>query len=316
LTDMAAWLQQFSNRIIGYALFTCGSNDPWQSYDIRGDVLRLLADRFSSGTVPPPQPEEPPMAKDPRAANCRTHHLDAAGKVDGVHLEWEPVPSSMYACISAQLVPEAAAQNNTVVIVEAFDENGVRAAERLMMEWPYGEPPDEDSPCGPGNPKNEFTIASVFPTTKDGVSDRVGPLGFFVADAQGNPISDHIWGYGLPDGRHVCGYVAFKQRSSAPPPPIDPPPPVEPPVVPDDYITLEQAVKGEAEKNDVLRINPKAALCKAGGALGLWPTSNEFTYTFDGVSYTEQRFRNWRNDIVTALYFVTGKWDKLYRQDW
>jgi hypothetical protein len=293
-------------EVLAATIFTSGPNGDWLDFDFDVDLSRRLATHIAGTSGP----EVPPMATDPRAANCRTHHLDANGKVDGIHLVWEPVPSSMYACISAQLIPEAAAQNNTVVNVEAFDVNGVRAAERLMMEWPYGEPPDPESPSGPGNPKNEFTAASVFPTTKDGVTDRVGPLGFFVADAQGNPISDHIWGYGLPDARHVCGYVAFKQRSTVTPP-------VEPPVEPPGYYTtLEQAIKGEAAKNDVLRINPNAMLCKVGTSEFLWPTSNEYVWSFAGVSYTGQRFRDPYSNAVVVLYCVTGAWDNVMREDW
>jgi hypothetical protein len=109
----------------------------------------------------------------------------------------------------------------------------------------------------------------------------------------------------LPGGRHISGYVAFKERSAVVPPPVDP-----------DYPSFAASIKGEAERNDVLRVNPAAALCKAGAAAGLWPTSNEYTWTYAGISYTGQRFRNPANDAVTAFYCVTGQWQNVMRQDW
>lgn len=247
---------------------------------------------------------EVPMAKDPRASNCKAFHLDRNGKVDGIKLVWEPVPSARFACISAQLISEEAAQNNTVVTVDVLNVDGVKAAERVFMAWPYGDVPGDGSPAGPGNPNNQFTTTSVFPSSK------VGPLGFFVGDASQQPISDYIWGYGLPDARHICGYVVFKERGAVVVPPVVPP--VEPGV----YATLAESVKGEAERNDVLRVNPTAALCKAGAAAGLWPTSNEFQFAFDGVSYTGQRFRNPANDAVVAFYCVTGKWSDVRKLSW
>jgi len=51
---------------------------------------------------------------DPRTANCQGYHVDANGKVDGVLLIWQPVPSSKYELIRAELVSEADAGGSTV----------------------------------------------------------------------------------------------------------------------------------------------------------------------------------------------------------
>ena len=214
LTDMGQWLGQFSERILGYCIFTLGNNSPWQSYDIQGAVLRGLADYYSQDqppVVPPVVPPEVSMT-DPRSANCKAFHLNAEGKVDGIELVYTPVPSARYACVSAQLIDEAAAQGNTVVTVDIFDANGIRTAERALMEWPYGGPPAAESPVGSGNPSNQFATTSKY------APPAIGPLGFMVGDANKQPISDHIWGYGLPGGRHISGYVAFKERTMTEPP--------------------------------------------------------------------------------------------------
>jgi hypothetical protein len=85
---------------------------------------------------------------------------------------------------------------------------------------------------------------------------------------------------------------------------------------PVEYASLQDAVRGEAEKHDVLSINPSAALCKAGAALGLWPTSNEFDFTYNGVAYRGQRFRDPASDAVTAIYCVVGDWANLQVESW
>jgi hypothetical protein len=246
------------------------------------------------------------MATDPRAANCRGHHVNANGRVDGINLVWQPVPSARYACISAQLIDEDAAMGNAVVTVEVLNADGIKTAERVFMAWPYGGPAAEDSPAGPGNPNNQFTATSTYPSTKAGV-ETVGPLGFFVGNAVKEAISDYIWGYGLPDNRHICGYVVFKERTAVVVPPV---------VVPPTGATLEATIKITAEANDVLRINPDAALCQYGAINGLWPTSNEFAVTFGGQGYTAQRFRDPYSNAVTVFYCVTGQWDKIKGLTW
>ena len=281
-------------EVLAATIFTSGPDGVWTDFDFDADLSRRLAAHIKAG-VPP---EVPPMT-DPRAANCKRFHMDASNKVDGIELVYESRPDSPYQCVTAQLVTEADAQNNTVVTVEVFDSPGIRAAIQPKMIWPYGGPPAADSPAGPGNPKNEFNIGGgpYSPPT-------IGPLGFAVFDSTGKEVGDRMWGYGLPYNRHVGGYVAFMKRSVVVPP-IDP-----------TYPTFAASVRGEAERHDVLSVNPTAALCKAGAAAGLWPTSNEYAWTYVGVSYTGQRFRNPANDAVTAFYCVTGDWGNIKRQDW
>ena len=65
LTDMGQWLEQYSNRILGYCIFELGVSSPWESYNIQGAVLRELADYYSSSQPPvvdpPIIPPEAPM---------------------------------------------------------------------------------------------------------------------------------------------------------------------------------------------------------------------------------------------------------------
>lgn len=51
LINVGKYLERFSGRILGYAIFTLGHNSPWESYDIQGDVLNILANDNQSPVV-------------------------------------------------------------------------------------------------------------------------------------------------------------------------------------------------------------------------------------------------------------------------
>ena len=162
-------------------------------------------------------------AVDPRAANCRGFQVDGAGKVIGIHLVHVPVPSALYELARAELIDEIAAQGQTVVTAVVVDAAGIQVAERVMMAWPFPDLNAGGSPVGPGNPQNQFTIASKFPESV------VGPLAFAVYDVAGNLISDVVGGYGQLLGRgHISGRVTFRQRSAVVEPTPDPEPDPDP----------------------------------------------------------------------------------------
>ncbi len=75
--------------------------------------------------------------------------------------------------------------------------------------------------------------------------------------------------------------------------------------------TFSEALRTAAEAHDLLAIYEDAALCKAGVSKGLWPTSNEFDFTFEGQAYVAQRFRAPRSQRVWVLYCVRGVWDTV-----
>ena len=75
---------------------------------------------------------------------------------------------------------------------------------------------------------------------------------------------------------------------------------------------LAATLRAAAEAGDVLRVNPHAALCRAGAARGLWPTSNEFAVGLAGLTYIGQRFRDPANDQVYVLYCLAGAWNAVY----
>ena len=157
---------------------------------------------------------------DKRAPNCRGFLYDNTGRVVGINLVHVPLPSAPYELALAELIDEYAAQGNTVVTVVVLNADGVQTAERAFMGWPFPELIAPESPVGPGNPSNQFAAMSKFP------SNTIGPLAFFVGDLTGQPLSDIIGGYGLPDGHHISGRVTFRERSGVVTP--DPEPEHEP----------------------------------------------------------------------------------------
>ncbi len=75
--------------------------------------------------------------------------------------------------------------------------------------------------------------------------------------------------------------------------------------------SFEDALRAAAEAHDVLPIYADAALAKAGFAAGLWPTSDEFEFTYAGAAYVAQRFRVPHSAAVRVLYCVKGAWDTI-----
>ena len=50
LLKAASYLERFSGRVLGYAVFTLGHFPPWRTYDIESEVANLLADQSQQGT--------------------------------------------------------------------------------------------------------------------------------------------------------------------------------------------------------------------------------------------------------------------------
>lgn len=148
---------------------------------------------------------------DPRAENCRAYHLDAGGRVDGVKLEYLEVPSSLYRLVLVQLIGEAEAAGNTVATCTVLDLHGVTVAERVYLAWPW---PSIANRALPGNPSGQHMISNGY----DAAKGALGPLGLYVGNAAGNPISDLVGGLGLPNNRHVCFRATWQERSTEPEP--------------------------------------------------------------------------------------------------
>jgi hypothetical protein len=144
------------------------------------------------------------QSNDPRSDNAKAFHINGAGLVDGVELQYEEHPESTYQLVQARLIDEASAGGNTVakfVVVDCF---GTPISENVWLAWAW--PTLGDGKLLPGNQNSEHMITNYY------IPPSVGPLAIYVGDNAGRPISDKIGGLGLPYKRHVSFYLAFRKR--------------------------------------------------------------------------------------------------------
>ena len=153
----------------------------------------------------------------PLAPNCQAYSTDANGLVTGVKLGITPVAGATYEAVKVELIPESAAQGQTVAKCSVLDKDGLPTAIPVRMAWPGAGPTFAESGL-PGNLNNEHFISNGYdPRTS------IGPLALYVGPHNAAQ-SDIVYGFGLPDKHHVSWIVVFKEKGAIVPPPIDPPP--------------------------------------------------------------------------------------------
>lgn len=82
------------------------------------------------------------------------------------------------------------------------------------------------------------------------------------------------------------------------------------------YATLEDALHGEAQRNQVIQFNPGAALQSRIFADGFVPNSGEFDLSFGGVNYVAQRAEHLGTDVCRAYYCEAGHYDVVRFTAW
>lgn len=114
------------------------------------------------------------------------------------------------------------------------------------------------------------------------------------------------------DIRHEGFIRRWLERKGGALPPVNTPP-APPPVPVTDIGNIMLAL---GEKEQVVRINPKAALLVTIGKNGLVATSNEFRYRHtDGKEYVGQRAESTTTGEVAVFYVEAGKWNKIMRKN-
>jgi hypothetical protein len=149
------------------------------------------------------------MMGNPLDANCQAFKTDASGKVIGVELGITEVPGAKYIVHSVRLRDEIEANGQTIAACHVYDTSGLPTGEQVRLTWPGRKPPFNDSGL-PGNPNNVHVIANGY------TPPNQGPLALHVGSFNA-PISDIVYGLGLPFNRHVSFDVVFKERSLTPP---------------------------------------------------------------------------------------------------
>lgn len=157
------------------------------------------------------------MATNPLDPNCQGFKTDTSGKVTGIQLGITKVENAKYEVYRVRMRDENEAAGQTIASCQVLDRNGINTGEQVRLTWPGKQPPFQDSGM-PGNPNNVHMIANKF------TPPSLGPLALHVGGFNA-PISDIVYGLGLPAGHHVSFDVVFREKGAVvvDPPPVDPP---------------------------------------------------------------------------------------------
>jgi len=150
----------------------------------------------------------------PLDENCQGFRTDASGKVTGVLLGITKVEGAKYEVYSARLRDEYEAGGQTVAVCSVVDRNGIVTGIQARLAWPGKGPMFENSGL-PGNPNNVHVIINPYNPPNQ------GPLALHDGGFNA-PISDIVYGLGLPFNRHVGYEVTFREKGAVIDPPTDP----------------------------------------------------------------------------------------------
>jgi len=154
------------------------------------------------------------MPSNPLDYNCTAFRVDANGKVIGVKLGITLVSGAKYGLYSVRLKDEYESGNTTVANCSVLDKNGINTGIQCNLSWP-GPGPTFANTLLPGNPNNQHVIINGY-----NANEKMGPLAIHVGSKDA-PISDVVFGLGLPFNRHVSFDVVFKEKGGVVEPPTD-----------------------------------------------------------------------------------------------
>lgn len=154
-----------------------------------------------------------PVATNPLDPNCQGFKTDAQGRITGIELGITKVENAKYEVYSVRMRDENEAAGQTIAVCSVLDLNGINTGQQVRLTWPGATVPFQDSGL-PGNANSVHIITNGFSPPK------LGPLALHVGGFNA-PISDIVYGFGLPYNRHVSFDVVFREKSSGVPP-VDP----------------------------------------------------------------------------------------------
>lgn len=174
----------------------------------------------------------------------------------------------------------------------------------VILTWPNLTNPSNEIPTLPHNPHN-WAPRGVTQRTENGgitgfgLGSTFGP--FYHAWVSSSAPSDCLSKTGMMGGTNHSGPLHGVWVLS----PITP-----------TYVTLNDALHGEAQRNQKIQFNPQAALQSRIFADGFVPNSPEFDLTFDDVDYRAQRAEHLGSGVVRAYYAVVGQWGDVRFIEW
>lgn len=171
----------------------------------------------------------------------------------------------------------------------------------VAVTWPSLENPDAGEggpPPAPSNPNNWSTRAVIQRTDSSGISGfGVGSWGpFYHAWVWSDAPSDCLHKAGMMGGTDHSGplHGVWVLR------------PVEPA-----HATLQDALLWHGAREQVIQLNPDAALQKRILAANFIPTSREFPVEYQSVGYIGQRAEHLGTGEVRVYYARMGDWTNV-----
>lgn len=299
LTQIGQYLERFSERVLGYTVFTLGTPDAqWASYDIAGECADGLAayydDAGGDSVVVVERWDE---------------DLDALRVVDGkimglkagVLAAGAQPGQTYFRLVSAMFIDEVDAKGQHVLSVDVVDENGRRLdGTKAEHGWPWEQWPAKD----------ESVVDTVYGAhlAQWGIYAEYDPgkkeYGPYWVRVQGAP-SDVFYGMGLPWKRHVSWALVFQRTVKAQPEPE-----------PDPDAPWTEQLRNEAWKEIGVRYNPDAGFVKYARDHDLGQPVRDFNEIDRTIKGTHFRLQGFSGAIVYAEVPEEGQPWVIEAMDW
>jgi len=314
LINIGLYHEQWSDRILGYAVFTLGHNFPWSTYDIgdRGnanDVLGLLAAYYEqAGPVIPPEP--------PTGGTVDTKIFDKDGtQRDAAWLKATYgaiiVPAPATSGKKFVLATIKVTEGPSTLIVRVNDASGAPLSQHAVALYWADAPTDLTTPDAEVFKTIFKPRANVQWTDTNGVTGYGLGMGSYVYDpGEGGPHavwllhdryqSDAIDKVGMLAGTEHRGpldltFVLADAEMIVPP------------------ADLLQTIRNAAWQKVGVPFNPDAAFPRYARERGLGapvPGTGEFDVRINGIDYRVQPF------VGGIVYCVVGDWGNVKHIDW
>jgi len=307
LAAMSIETQRWRSRILGYSIFCVGPGGGWESYDIGRDArggrpLWLLADWYESLVPEPPEPPEPPIGGD---------MIPEVYDIQGVKQDWDwlvarygPLEYVPAPVVDGEkyfrLMRVQATIGPANLKVRTLAEDGAPTQRNVTLHWDGAD--YHDTGCATMY-DNHFIVQMTDSQGYTGFGmgsgayywpedppTKIGPHASWVCSSL---KSDALNGIGMLSGTNHEGILdlVFQIVTQEP-----------------DYESLEEAMKGEADKRQCISLNPGAALQKQIYADGFVPVENEFDMIWDDQRYMVQKAENLSTGEARAYHCPYGVW--------
>lgn len=280
----------------------------WEKHQTRkGGVFRQIVHAIKAyfeGAAPPVDPPTNPPTEPPVTVPPTGAEIDFKGLPLSIVIP--PIAAGQwYWAVKKAVVLDPVQGNNLHHIFARVWSNGVRQVNRpVKFSWPSGSV----TTMTEAKPLTELGDANLaMAGSSPSWNPTLGPGPYNVEMGELNIPTYKVRGMGMPTNNHFTLVVEFELRQM----PTTPPPPTDDVPLP--------FLKVQAQANQLLRLNPNAALQKRGTGTNTTvfvPTSQEWEFAYTSKTYVAQRFERLGDGRVGIAYCVKGDWGNIKWQEW